>query len=120
MNELAPETCSLNSKFVSWYRSACTHNIHTHTSQHTQGDDDDDDYDDYSDKLLRRLQQGWEIEAKDRCGVKYIVGCWCVIQHYELLGLKLQLHCLDNKKHLREKTVKNDPVWDAEIPHQSL
>ena len=48
------ETCFLYSKFVPWYKSACTHNIRTniHNDRHNGGGDKDDEYDA---KLLKNV-----------------------------------------------------------------
>lgn len=68
---------------VTWYRSACTHSTHANT-KHTQGHGGDGDDDD-SNKLLRKLAKNpFSRDENLRCGVKNVVGCWCVIQHYEL------------------------------------
>lgn len=66
---------------------AHTQYTYKYTSHHTQSDDGNHGDDDDSDKLLKKVLNAssrQEFEVKDRCGVKYIIGCWCVIQDYEL------------------------------------
>lgn len=79
MNDLAPKSYPLNPT----YKSACTHSIHANT-KHTQGHGGDGDDDDDSNELLREMvNNASSRDQNSRCGVKNVVGCWCVTQHYE-------------------------------------
>lgn len=72
------ETCFLYSKFVPWYKSACTHNIQTnmHNDRHNGGGDEDDA------KLLKKVvttplsETG--MRGNERGGVTSTLVCWCV------------------------------------------